>query len=506
MGKKRNWDQIRGQKATDTAKYRDVYESQQLKRGSIQEVQTMTSRNILNGICTGLVFILLWVAISAIQMFFRDTSHERSGNPAADWVHINACYVNSDDESDKITPEEYQDLVTAYSMGLMTSDDARDPADVYYEQVEHYRSVDDLSQYILVDDYKALVQSYEDKRGSLSDDLKDVPDPPFDISMLYEPYEYDYIDLDAEKSSLDAVLSAGDTGLSSVDDQEAKGEKNEKGETRVAVVYRNKYDGTKLSRADYKAAVAQYEKDHESFLTAYWAHREAFHPDNVDGSALILDLSPNMVKFSVCGIVCTMMFLILYAVLRKNLDAQNVMSDTADINQYKNDQHVALPEEVQRKYDWFPDVGAHSAVQVSSMISHMAILNKGLKSVKLAKRASEDIKDSDGDIEKYKGEILTDADGNPLTSMVPIIDTDFMEDLFDASGAPKDKDVRRYYDATKIPYNPDGSDRDKLGKYGTVADLINEDWEFPIYEPQRPAGAYIVDTAPVNTINERCTA
>ena len=42
--------------------------------------------------------------------------------------------------------------------------------------------------------------------------------------------------------------------------------------------------------------------------------------------------------------------------------------------------------------------------------------------------------------------------------------------------------------------------RDKLKGYDTVADLINNEWEFPYYEPQRPAGAYIVDTAPVNTM------
>lgn len=498
MGKKSNWDQIRGQKTTETVKYRDVYETQQLKRSSIQEAQTMTSRNILNGVCTGLVFILLWFAISGIQMFFIKATLERTGNPAAEWIYINECYVNSTNESDKLTPAEYEEAVYNYKMGLVDSEDAVNPEQVYYKQIAHYRNVDDLSQYILVEDYNELVEKFEKKK--LSDDLKDVPDAPFDIRQIYTPCEYDYIDLEAEKSSLDAILSAGDAGLSSVDEQEAKGEKNELGETKVATMYVNKYDATKVSRSEYKALVSQYEKEFEVYAAAYIAHREAFHPENVDGTKRILDLGPNTVKVSICLVVSTMMFVILYAVLRKNLDAQNVMSDTSDINQYKNDQHVALPEEIQRKYDWFPDVGAHSGVQVSSMISHMAIMNKGLKSVQLAKRADKDVKNSAGDIEKYKGEILEDASGNPITSNVPIIDTDFMEALFDASGAPKDKEVRHYYDATKIPYNPDGSDRDKLGKYDTVADLINADWEFPLYEPQRPAGAYIVDTAPVNTM------
>lgn len=52
-----------------------------------------------------------------------------------------------------------------------------------------------------------------------------------------------------------------------------------------------------------------------------------------------------------------------------------------------------------------------------------------------------------------------------------------------------------------IAYNPPGGTvRDKLGPYPTVADLITADWELPDYEVQRPAGAYLVDTAPVNTM------
>ena len=49
-------------------------------------------------------------------------------------------------------------------------------------------------------------------------------------------------------------------------------------------------------------------------------------------------------------------------------------------------------------------------------------------------------------------------------------------------------------------YGDQQLDRDKLGDYNTVADLIAADWEFPEFEVQRPAGAYVVDTAPVNTM------
>lgn len=198
--------------------------------------------------------------------------------------------------------------------------------------------------------------------------------------------------------------------------------------------------------------------------------------------------------------ICTMgSFAIFYQIFMKNLQAQNLMSDTTDINQWHNDQHVMLPEEVHRKFDWFPDVGAHSPVQVSSMISHTMLTNKGLEKVKLSKRYDKDVLDEDGDVEYYKGEIIYDEDGNALYDVVPIIDEKFSQELYKASGAPKE--VWKFYDPTKIPYNPGGKDRTKqAGKWDTVAEMINHEWTFPEYEPQRPAGAYIVDTEPVNTM------
>lgn len=215
-------------------------------------------------------------------------------------------------------------------------------------------------------------------------------------------------------------------------------------------------------------------------------------------------LSDGMVHFSFMKVIATlgvgfMVYALLRQIFKRSLDAQNLMNDTSDINQYENDQHIALPEEIQRKFDWFPDVGAHCPVQVSSMISHMMITNKGLNKVKLAKRAEKDIVDADGDVVYYKGEILCDDKGEEMTEMVPLIDSKFADELYEASGAPKE--VRKYYDTTKIPYNPEGKDRTKqCGVQKTVADAINNTWTFPLYEPQRPAGAYIVDTEPVNTM------
>lgn len=193
-------------------------------------------------------------------------------------------------------------------------------------------------------------------------------------------------------------------------------------------------------------------------------------------------------------------FGLIYPYLMRNLQAQNLMNDTTDINQYANDQHIALPEEIQRKFDWFPDVGAHSNVQPSSMISHMMVTNKGLKKVPVSVRAEADILDEEGDPEYLKGEILRDDNDDAVVMQLPIIDEEFGSALFDASGLPNEKGLRKFYDVAKIPYNPGNKNLDKLKGYDTVGDLINKDWEFPEYEVQRPGGAYIVDTAPVNTM------
>ncbi|QXV57385.1 type IV secretory system conjugative DNA transfer family protein [Amycolatopsis sp. TNS106] len=218
-----------------------------------------------------------------------------------------------------------------------------------------------------------------------------------------------------------------------------------------------------------------------------------------------LSVGEQMASVSLVKLVVTLGFgslaLIIVATwFWRRVAAANLMNTTDDINQYQNDQHIALPQEIQRKYDWFPDAGAHSAVQVSSMISHMMLRNKGLGTVTVYRRAETDILDEDGSVLYYAGEIMEDSAGNPITTSEPIIDERFGDDLFETSGLPRDKNLRDKYDTTLIPYNPGGKLHDKLGTHETVADLIRADWTLPKFEVQRPAGAYIVDTAPVNTM------
>lgn len=658
MAKKKNWDLIRNQKDDETVKYRDVYEDQQLERGSIAAKETMTSRIVLAIIASIVVFFMVWAIVSLVQMFTGKEGLDDDANPADDYIKMQSCYYNPKDTSDIISAEEYEKWYKIYhdydSKRSASDEPPEAPVDDTAEYMKHFsyntktgtygysaekygdvkpkeysaseyqkmvsdhyaeyqKKYDDYMLYyyrhtdpeyrkddegsgiyakaadlyrnvstnsvITAERYDNKVKEYQQgvENGSISEDIQAIPLKPVDWSKVYKPNTTTYISwsdlwamdgLDLQSvpngASLEAfkdfiayckskeiniVTNPCPSPLAVPNPNDEKAVKKYKSfqdyyaklksvfpehnfssyneywdlfevyctaihydrnsgtyvvptdMTKTIIDYKSVYDGSVIPRKEYKELVKKYEQDIVKYDQGYKEHREQFHPDNIDGESMTYSFAPNLIKILVSLVFAGFMFGILYFILKKNLKAQNIMSDTSDINQYHNDQHVALPEEVQKNYDWFPDVGAHSSVQVSSMISHMAISNKGLKTITMAKRADKDIKDENGDIEYYKGEILLDKDGNPKTKEAPIIDTDFMEALFDASGATKNKDKRRYYDTTKIPYNPGNGNRDKLSGYDTVADLINNDWEFPLYEPQRPAGAYIVDTAPVNTIN-----
>lgn len=192
--------------------------------------------------------------------------------------------------------------------------------------------------------------------------------------------------------------------------------------------------------------------------------------------------------------------------------SNNETIDHTDINTYEGDSYIMFPEEMVETLDWFPDAGAHSSVSPTSLVSHVVLTNKGLNhKVDMYDRYDEDtIEDINGkQVMRYKGDVKRDRNGKMIVKSVPIIDEDFGEDLFTASDIPVNrKDLRRRFNVSEIRYNPGvkdsrgrmiRKDRDKLN-YDTVKDLIKNDWELPLYEFQRPAGAYLVDTAPVNTM------
>ena len=195
-----------------------------------------------------------------------------------------------------------------------------------------------------------------------------------------------------------------------------------------------------------------------------------------------------------------LVWLIGYKIAERNLAVQNQGKDNRHLLQYPNDQHIQMPEEMQRNYDYFPDVGAHAPVQVASMISHVMLLNKGVKTVLVARRADSDIYSESGELLYNKGEVLLDEDGEPIMDEMPMFDKKFGVALFNSAKVLDDKRARVFYSPAKIPYNPKNDNRDKLKNADKVSDMINKYWHFPEYEPQRPAGAYLVDTAPVNTM------
>lgn len=398
MGKPSNWSVLKKQSDSDSLRYRDVYEDQQLERSEIEAKQSPVSRIILAVVASVLTAGIVYVLVSMI------------------------CFGISSVQSSASSTQRSADQSSIHKTEVKY-----DPEDVY----NYIGEKDDFSD---VKDGGGLKEKYfaKGKDGKpvdnrLYDNASDVPEPDWYKVEKHAYEEY-------------AKTPAGQAEAQKRHDDAAK---------------------RKLG---------------------YW----------------MMPSLTNVFISLLGGLIC---FLILYQLLMKNLEAQNLLNDTSDINQYKNDQHIALPEEVQRKFDIFPDVGAHTNVQPSSMISHMALTNKGINPVQMSVRAKEDVKDEDGEVEYFKGEVMYDDDGNVITETKPMFNEKFMNDLFTTSGIPaNDKTIRKFYDPDKIPYNPKNYDRDKLQGFDTFADVINKDWVIPSYETQRPAGVYMVDVQPVNTM------
>ena len=482
MAKKKNWDKIRTEKTEDKARFRDVYEDQQLDRGYLEEKQSMLPRTILAMVLALAAAGLFWWLLSYAELAGLGESMNYKWNRkfySEDKYESNYQYVTFreskevvdkdgnpvlDDEGNVKIDTKFYTYILNKNTGIVT-DTKSGKFPVYdsgeEESTEKKDNKDEDKEVVTPEIYYVI------------DSKDNIQESEYFLKHTYEygdVFEIDalsaYIDYDGKKFNEDDVL----------------------------------IDRSKLSDKDYLATLSfklgpnkyQYVVIHKGKLV-----------DTSDSTLFkgkVVDYRPTPFKMFVCFIIWGIIFGIMYFILRKNLDAQNIMSDTTDINQYHNDQHIALPEEIQQLYNVFPDVGAHSKVVVSSMISHMAITNKGLKKVELAKRYKEDQVDEDGDIIAYKGDIIRDEDGKAVTETVPIIDNEFTEELFNSSKSPIEKYARKYYDTTKIPYNPGNKDLDKMKNFDTVAQVINEDWEFPEYEPQRPGGIYIVDSAPVNTM------
>lgn len=180
--------------------------------------------------------------------------------------------------------------------------------------------------------------------------------------------------------------------------------------------------------------------------------------------------------------------LFAHTALSLNWKAQNMNNDHTDINTSTNDSYVQQPLELPANYDVFPDAGAHSSVSPTAVLSHMMLDNKGVKKITVPKLID--------------GEPVYDDEGHMVMETKDVFDKKFGEDLFTASFIPTKENggapLRKFFDPRSILYNPTGA-RGKAN-HKTVADLVNNDWYFPTYERQRPAGVYVVDTNPANTM------
>ena len=54
--------------------------------------------------------------------------------------------------------------------------------------------------------------------------------------------------------------------------------------------------------------------------------------------------TPDFLKIIIALFVSSVVASVLYQTLMRQLDAQNLMNTTDDINQYPNDQHIAYPQ------------------------------------------------------------------------------------------------------------------------------------------------------------------
>lgn len=153
---------------------------------------------------------------------------------------------------------------------------------------------------------------------------------------------------------------------------------------------------------------------------------------------------------------------------RRGLAALDGMKDK---NDYRKDNHIMFLSEMLDKYDIYPDLGASADIMPTGLMAHIMLKNNGVKPITL---------------NKFDG--LDPIEG--AGKKVPLIDTDMQADFYATSQTPK-----KY----QTPVDP-SKERDFKGE-PTMADYINKHWTFDSeIEPQRPAGAYIVNTAPINVI------
>ena len=467
FGKKEDksvYGQLKSQTPAESTRYRDVYETQQIKRSKLGTAGTMTSRRVITIAAAVIVAMLIWIAMSGVQWVMAFAKAE---NRPAGYVHDRQVAFDTAYQAQLQTARDAY-LVTIGSDGILGTED-----DVLPEGEE----------------------TAENNEGEVTEEIGTEP-----VDDTVDPPAYE-TDVDGD-GQLEGVYAGHDSQQGTADDY-YMADVNDDGEIENVCMGEDLLFGT---ADDYHAytfsGVTRNVLVGEDCLFGTEDDSVVMRgTDSLPSVSWYVGLGGfTMLKLLLSLGAGLLLYAVMIVYMKKNWEAQNVMYDTSDINQWENDQHIQVPEEIMENYDWFPDVGAHSPVQVSSLISHIALTNKGLNSVQTPRRADKDIRDEDGEIVYYKGEALIDDSGKAIMLKKPMIDEKFMDELWDASELPKDKTIRRKFDPSKVLYNPDNKNRNKLKDARTVADMINKYWTLPEYEPQRPGGAYIVDTEPVNTM------
>ena len=502
---KSNWDKMQQMGEASDVRSRDVYEEQQFGRSKLGDKKTMTSRVILITILVLLFGAFIWFLFSMAQfgLFYVHDATSSSGPPVAEFT------AAAPEASHGAGPRRLGAYIKLSATEV--------PAGV----------VGDLDGTVAAPDGTAGVQADVDA-GAGAGDASNAGDAGASVQAggsaaeFWDMAAYEGHSGMAYKDFLNKFFGPAPDGstkyvgrfngkiYSKLDIFDVWGDVTEKMHWPG---YCSLYDSSIDSAMSYQSL------DPDDGRPAYDANvgANAQLPGNSDGDSddgakperdpstiqyWLLDFSSWKVMWTLAVMIAV--WCVAYMFAKKNLDAQNQLEDTDGLNQYTNDQHIQLPEEVMRTYDWFPDVGAHCPVQVSSMLSHVMLAKKGIKNVTVCKRADKDIIGDDGEPEYLKGEILMDADGKPITMSVPLIDEEFADKLFDSAFIPDTKKARKYvrlrYTTDDIEYNPGNKNRLRQRDADTVADMINKYWTLPSYEPQRPAGAYLVDTEPSNTM------
>lgn len=210
------------------------------------------------------------------------------------------------------------------------------------------------------------------------------------------------------------------------------------------------------------------------------------------------------------GLVLTSLLvgMIVYDKMKRKQGADRVLEEDGQLNDYDYDGHIRFQEEIVESFPVFPDRGAHSAVKPSGIISHAMLEAKGVPTVLMTKRYTEDVEipnEDDPDEEPeifYKGEPVLDEHGDPIMEKKPMIDTQMGGEVFDKMALFEGNPQRVFLDPRKLVFDTQDSARsdDQWLPCKKLTDLMAQDWEIPDYEQQRPTGIYFVDTAPVNVM------